>query len=324
MRKRNKQTFIITTTILALLFTVSFQGMLRAEEGEIPSPEPLKLKTKDGVRLHATYYGSDVGKEAVPVIIIHDNEGTQNEFAKLAEWMQQGGTYSDGKNKTVKLPSLAVITVDLRGHGGSTRLTLPSGESKELDASKLRKQDYLNMIRHDMEAVRKHLIAENNDGKLNLNKLTIIGSGMGATIALNWSAQDWSMPRLATGKQGQDVKALVLVSPRSTFKGIAVRDALKQPGLRRNVSMLILYGAKSGHVAKDAKRIHKMILPYQPEPQESEWEEKQSLFIQGTPVNVQGTKLLNAPNTGLDNLIAQFIDLRVVKKDYDWIRRKRN
>ena len=62
----------------------------------------------------------------------------------------------------------------------------------------------------DMEAVRKFLVDKNDAGELNLNKLCLVGSGMGASVAANWAVQDWSAPPLAVGKQGQDVKALVL------------------------------------------------------------------------------------------------------------------
>ena len=37
-----------------------------------------------------------------------------------------------------------------------------------------------------MEAVRRFLVKENDKGELNLNSLTLLGSGMGANVAAYW------------------------------------------------------------------------------------------------------------------------------------------
>ena len=97
----------------------------------------------------------------------------------------------------------------------------PGGAQADLDAAKISKEDYIAMAAFDMEAVRRFLVDKNDAGELNLNKLSLVGSGMGATVAANWAVQDWSAPPLAVGKQGQDVKALVLVSPQWKYRGIS-------------------------------------------------------------------------------------------------------
>ena len=169
-------------------------------------PETVKLQTKDGVGLSSTYYPSALGQEAAPVVMLHDIKGTQGMFASLARRLQSPGNQDTH-------PSFAVVTVDLRGHGGSAKQTSPTGQTREIDPAKLTRQDIVNMGA-DLEAIRSFLVGKNDAEELNLNKLALFGVGMGATVAVNWAAQDWIAPPLSIGKQGQDVKALVLISPR--------------------------------------------------------------------------------------------------------------
>ena len=184
-----------------------------------------------------------------------------------------------------------------------------------LDAAKFRPPDFMKMIANDMEAFRKFLVEENDNGKINLNKLCLVGADMGATIAINWAATDWSVPPIPSGKQGQDVKALVLISPEMVFERIPVTLALKQPDVQQKISVLIIYGERDRRAKRDAESLHKRWLPFHPEPSESEGAEKQELFIYGFDTENQGMKLVDA---GIDNMISQFIDWRLVKQEYPW------
>lgn len=312
---------IVATVLFFCVCTVGpVQNFVNAEEEFEPRTEV--LETKDGVQLKATYYPSDVGKEAVPVILIHDFQGNRNVFDSLAAKLQKGGSFKDpSSGKVEELPQHAVITVDLRGHGGSTRQTM-FGNSRELGASKLRKADFAKMIFLDMESVRKFLVKENDEGNLNLNKLCLVGFGaMGSNVALNWSAKDWTAPILPSRKQGQDVHGLILVSPRISFKGLTILDSLKIRQMRKSLSVLIVYGKEHSKTRRDSERIHKIFSTDHPKTPQSEWREKQDLFLQGYPTALQGTELLTAPKMNIDMLIQQFIDLRLVKKEFEWSKR---
>ena len=190
-----------------------------------PPPEDISLTTDDGVELQATYYGppqskeSKSGKDVVPIILLHGFKGDRQDFDELALLLQHLGH--------------AVIVPDLRGHGESKRQARPGGGTASLDASKLRKDDFLAMGGKggDLESVKRFLMARNNEGKLNIEKLCVIGAELGATVALNWAALDWSWAQLPTGKQGQDVKALVLISPQLRSRGFRLTAAAQGAGI---------------------------------------------------------------------------------------------
>ncbi len=165
-----------------------------ASAKQLPPPQNITLTTRDGVSLGATFYPSLLGKEAVPVIMLHQYKGSRNDFKDLAATLQAKGC--------------AVLVPDLRGHGQSTRQQLPNGGEREINVALLRQQDFVAMVDQDLEACKSFLMDKNNAGELNINKLCVIGEEMGAVVGVDWAAWDWHWPRLATGKQGQDVKAL--------------------------------------------------------------------------------------------------------------------
>ncbi len=284
-----------------------------AGQSSAPKPKDLKLTTDDGVTLGATYYPSRTGRDAVPVVMLHDFKQNRAVFRDMAYFLQDPPDSS--------LPSHAVVTVDLRGHGESTSAVVRGGGTVELSAARLSTRDFAAMVLGDMEAVRRELVTLNDQGQLNLNKLTLIGAGMGANVALNWAAKDWATPRLASRKQGQDVKALVLLSPQWKSRGLPVLRALKQPGVQQRVSYFIAFGRQDRKQKKDAETIYKNLERYHPDPPRDQVREKKSLFMVPVPSGLSGTDLLNRTE-GLPLRVADFIDARVASKDFEWVARK--
>ena len=301
---------------LACTHTVSSQDVSRIK---VDDPEDVTLPTRDGVELRATYYKSSAGQEnGVPVVILHDYKGSRASLDSLARVLQ---IPAEGQISQ----SRAVVTVDLRGHGGSVLGRGPGGREIELDVSKFRPVDFVNMVNFDMEAVRSFLVEKNDAGELNLNRLCIVGVGMGSSIALNWAARDWSAPPLTSGKQGQDVKGLVLISPRWNYRGLAVRNALQHPGVRSQISFLIVFGnqKQSLRVARDSMRIHTQLERFHPKPPPQLAAEKQTLFLRELPTTLQGTELLNQRAFEVDLDIADFIELRIASQSFPWSKRRK-
>lgn len=304
---------------LAWLLTVSTAAHgQRVVRG--PAPEVAKLTTKDGVELSITYYPSRaakdpaIGKQVTPVVLLHDEKDTQGMFASLAAKLQAAGQ-PGGQS------SFAVVTVDLRGHGASTRQTTFNGQTRQLDAAKLNRADLLAMSVQDMEAVRGYLVGKNDIGELNLNKLSLVGAGMGAMVAVNWAAEDWSAPPLAIGKQGQDVKALVLISPLWKFRGIPLQQGMRQADLKRSAAWLLIYGQQDSDQTADAKRIYRQLERYHPTPDATNGP-PQRLVEMPYESALEGSGLLSQLGTTIDDQIIAFLTTHVADQELPWSKRR--
>jgi len=316
-------------TIVAAALVGSAAVARAADEEDDTKPQDITLKTKDGVELRTTFYPTILKKkaekkEAVPLILLHAWKGDRGDCAALANYLQSLGH--------------AVITPDLRGHGDSKTQVLPNGERIALEANTLRLDDFKAMCYAygDLEAVKAFLLKRHNDAELNIDRLGVVGAEMGASVAIIWSALDWAWPVLATGKQGQDVKALVLISPpEPNFKSLNITQGLQMPPdapVGRELSLLIAVGkAKGNKVYKDTLKLEQTIKPYHPEPPPDEVSTRKTLFFQPYETSLQGTKLLSEGMKQLDDPkatirlpqhIAKFIEYRLQNLKIEWEERK--
>jgi pimeloyl-ACP methyl ester carboxylesterase len=296
---------------LTFALAVAIFGMsARAADppGGLPAPLDLPLETRDGVVLRITYYpgnnekdSAEKKKKTIPIVMLHGLGGQRGEYVSLATDMQSRGH--------------AVVTVDLRGHGGSTRQKIPGRtEDATLKHELFRLADFQAMATFDMEAVKSFLIGKHNDGELNVEQLCVVGAEMGAIIALNWAVVDWSWPVLPGYKQGQDVQALVLVSPDTTFKGMTIRAPVAHDAVRK-LSMLVVAGSKDSAALAAAKRVHNTFEKFHTIPTDpKEKVEKQDYFFVTPPTTLQGTTLAGDRTINLSATIADFIEYRLVRK----------
>src|SRR5207244_307420 len=77
-------------TIALAGFAVAILGgtALAQQADKVPKPREVTLRTGDGVEIAAVYYESDRGKEAIPVILLHEYGGSGADFKGLAEHLQ--------------------------------------------------------------------------------------------------------------------------------------------------------------------------------------------------------------------------------------------
>jgi len=209
---------------------------------ERPAPKSLSLTTADGVTLRMMYFPSDKGKEAVPVILLHEWQGQASPYAAIVKSLWDAGC--------------AVVVPEFRGHGGSKEQVI-GGQKREFDVSRMGKADVMSMITGDLEAVKKFLVEENNAQRLNLNALTLIGIREGAILASHWAVRDLNFPSVGALKQGQDVKAMVLISPERIIKGVSLDETINDR-LFVQLPFQIIVGSSSRQ-ASDTQRFHKKL-----------------------------------------------------------------
>jgi len=265
------------------------------------------LEPGGGVELHATFYPSHSGKEAVPVVVLHMWKGSRSDFAPLIPVLQDQG--------------FAILAPDLRGHGQSRRRLGPRGGGDALDAERLGPADFAAMVQYDMETWKRFLVEKNNSEAVNIEKLTIIGAEMGAAVALNWARLDWSWPQYPGVKQGQDVKALVLISPPWNFRGLDLQPALNHPVIRGQLPLLMLVGQAESRFLSDAKRVYAILERARPGDADLPANQK-TLYFGQLGTKLQGTSLLGVPQLNVEAILVRFIELQVVKRDYPWSKRQ--
>lgn len=258
---------------------------LTEEKEEIPAPEDITLKTRDGIDLRCTYFkaahkqetaaivlGKDepvvLGKFTLPFILLHDWEGSRKDLHGYGELLQKAGC--------------AVIIPDLRGHGEST--TMNDG-MKPIDLSKFRKQDFASVV-NDIEACKKYLVQKNNDAELNIDLLNLIAVGRTSTPAMDWVIRDWYAfpPYKAKIKQGQDVKSLILISPAKKLNQINMNAALKHPMFsgrdRRipNLPTLVVWSddGSDSDSAKESRSIFETMKKGRPESKKTRTKDEQA------------------------------------------------
>jgi len=278
------------------------------EEEKIPPAQQLVRQTSDGLQLSLTYFPGLRGKDSIPVVLLHMYKGDGTEFKTLAPYLQRLGH--------------AVIVPDLRGHGGSTLWHVPGRvEPQTLEVERMSPQHYQLMAREDVFAIKDFLWERNNAGELNLEKLCLVGSEMGASVAAYWAMYDsagyeWNRLYYGPIKLGGFVKAMVLISPQVSLRGLRMNVPLSNPAVRSQISVMIIVGRGNSTAMSDARRIVNLLKPYHPEAErEEDRVAKRTLFPVSLDTTLQGSKLLDARGLQTPQYIAKFIELRLLQSE---------
>lgn len=212
------------------------------------------LRTADGWTIHVTYYERTGDKESPAVILLPAAEGPEDKASRTRKaW--------NGIAEILHRKGFAVVTADLRKHGDSV---------SELDNPRLKKMgtaDYQLMAAQDLEAIKSFLLEEHQNEKLNIRKLGIAASGSSCMVASAFAANDWmkkpwpdnSSFALRTPK-GQDVRALLMFSPKSPVKGINTNLVMKAVGdANKGIAINLFYNPSQRTEKKAADAISRLI-----------------------------------------------------------------
>lgn len=279
-----------------------------AKKEDIREPKLITLETKDGVALKAVYFPGKPSKETVPIIMLHG-------------WNERGVVWEALAAYFQRTLGHAVIVPDLRGHGQSVSQTIGGRAREPLTPDGLTLADMEATV-WDVQACKKFLEQENNKGDLNLEMLCVIGAGYGGLIGLKFAALDWSWPILTTGKQGQDVKGLALLTPVDRHKRVMAAQAvaaLRAPIASGRFSLLFVAGEQDRQGFNDAKRLHRQLEAMYPT------NDKSGCVLVTRDTNSHGAQLIEPQRRlGVEQVLANFIAQRIAarKGEFAWSERK--
>lgn len=308
-RRRHRWQLMVAVWIwlaLSLIAVTCWGQNSRRDKGKEKEPAGRfeVVETKDGVRLHVGYFPpKEPGKNVVPVMVIHEWGGQFSPYLPLAIALKEAGC--------------AVVVPELRGHGASNTFRTPSGEEQQFDPSKMGPADVAAMLGRDLESVKGFLKKQNDEEALNLNALTLIGVGEGAVLAANWAIRDWAFPSVGSKKQGQDVKALVLVSPEDMLKGQKLDNMFRDRFIPFLPSLIV--AGSEGDAGAEAMRIHKRLEAIKRRARRGD---PADLQLELVPTSLNGPQLIQQV-PGATEAIVKFINEQVIAKSdqFPWVKR---
>ncbi len=301
--------FAVVSTLLAALLTVgSANSAYGQAAAAAPADEPaaveareMSVTTDDGVAIKFSYYEVDV-EESVPVILLHGGGGSRDDLKSVAEYLQAQGH--------------SVVVPDLRGHGESTVQT-KGGNSATLSHKTQNRNDIAAMVYHDMTKLWNFLLNENNDKKVNVKKLCIVGVDMGAVVALNFVAKNYMEKDYRNQPRGKDVKALVLVSPPKAYRGASYAEAVRQPAFKGEIASLVAVGADSSSDRGAAQQLESILSKYAESSPTKDSKDKMVLYA-ALKTKLQGAELLANPQLKLSGGVDGFIKKYLAEKSIPW------
>jgi len=319
------------------------------EKDEIPKPEEVSIQTPDGLVLKATYLPGLKGKETIPVVLLHELRG-RHQQGRSANTRFSRVDYA-GLAKTLQARGHAVLVPDLRGHGESNVRKIPGRADQVIDPETMGGTEYQRIVAIDMPAMKNYLVARNNEGELNIEKLVVVGAVESALAAMYWAQLDWSMPASGNRKQGQDIKAVILLSPQWSVPGLqwaqisryqppamipfdpqlqrVFRDGIRRdhrqgPAVfdyRKEVPVRILVGWYDSNDPSDKPPAHVRDAMTDARKVYNLLKGFGDALLGKFDTKAQGTALLKVPGLRTEQIIANLIDRTVGSRQFAWDKR---
>jgi pimeloyl-ACP methyl ester carboxylesterase len=314
-----------TTSSCSLIALVGFALALSGEFARVIAADPPAtdksggmrvLPTDDNYQIYITYFPAPgdreaITKEAPVVVLLHGDK--QNRLV-----------YEGKGGLAARLQGLgfAVITVDLRKHGQSTNVAQVGGGSPASGRSEatVTAADYRAMVDSDLEAVKHYIHQRHQEKKLNMRKMGIVGAGSMVGVAAEFARADWNKEPYDDAPseemktpRGQDVRAVVFLSPPARVRGLNLNEAITE--LRNpdwNIAFLTLYGKANRSDTKDAVALDKRLTG-------TSKASKDRVYL--VPVNVpsRGTDLLGIRDIDTESAIIKFFERHLLKlRDSEW------
>ncbi len=241
-----------------------------------------KLKAAGESALAATYYPAKLATPPPVVLLIHEKDRSGNDFEEAI-----GELKGQGLAEHLQGVGLAVLFIDLRGHGANPRRTPSAKEWRAMTG--------------DVQAAYLFLLDRHNRGELNLNKLGVVAVGEGANLAASWAAT----PGAAVSSEGRnsDLGALVLVSPTAIEAPKDLETLLTKIAPR--VPLLLMVGERD--TASNASV--KVVRPFV--------ERMRTNKIELFPSSLHGYKLLRL-EPKVSSVLTRFLDSTLKSRADEW------
>ena len=276
---------------------------------DMSKAETISIIAKDGFPVHFVYWGSEVGRESPVIVHLHGKGGSYRDFPPaFIDQLHRAG--------------YAQILVDLRGHGKSKGEDLSAQEKKDptvqrLAAGKLKPSDYDDMVTLDLDAIKQFIYEEHQLQFLNMNRMAIVALDMSTPVAAAFAQVDWQKPPYEDAPdpafqtpRGQDVRALVLVSPMAKIGNISITgplEMLREPDV--GMSFLLAFGGDDRLDNGATEKLFKLLNPG----------DKNKAHVEMVRVGqaLRGSELLGK-NLGVDARILVFLDQHVKVNGSEW------
>ncbi|MBL8891101.1 MAG: hypothetical protein JNL67_14050 [Planctomycetaceae bacterium] len=258
----------------------------------------VELTAKDGFPLKATWYEGDKGTAAGALLMLHDVGRSRKDFEALATFFADNGH--------------CVLVPDLRGHGASVN----DANGNPFAPKKYGPAEAL-LLQADIEACKKFLVQKNDAEVCNIELMSIVVCGAMSIPALQWSVVDWSYLPAAV-KQGQDVKAVVMLGPVRSYQSLQINPLLKLPllsgaGHPQPLELLLVSGEKSKSF-RDTKSIYSSWAVSRGRKDEADDWKKHNIYLLTTDSAHDGIASVMQHTDIVPDAIFDFLENRVLNR----------
>ena len=170
--------------------------------GGAPKPfvsagEAVEITTRDNLSLQGSFYApKKKGYRAPAALLVHGAGEDRTELEKIGTTLQKRG--------------FAVLSIDLRGHGGSV--------TEEIDWSKMSDEDRERTWAYALRDLAAGATYLRSRDDVHTSNLSIVGVRSGSAIAARYAKSD------------ENVRALVMVAPQANEMGFDISEDLNELG----------------------------------------------------------------------------------------------